>query len=117
MSSLLTTEQRQKARGRLRIIKWVGLFDAVLLIALIASSLIGNRDLVRVLGPLHGGNFLLLLTLVGVGASDGLWSWWFPAGVLFTGGPLGALVGEYLVGRKLDRQAQVHVQAQEGGAA
>jgi hypothetical protein len=115
--SSLTPEQFNTARRRLRIIKWVGLFDAALLITLIISSLTGNRDFVRVLGPLHGGNYLLLLTLVGVGASDGLWSWWFPAGVLLTGGPLGALVGEYLVGRTLDRQAQTHVHAQEGEAA
>jgi hypothetical protein len=78
--SSLTPEQFNTARRRLRVIKWVGLFDAALLIALIISSLTGNRDFVRVFGPLHGGNFLLLLTLVGVGASDGLWSWWFPAG-------------------------------------
>lgn len=93
--------QNDLVRRRLRLVRWVALADLVLLVVLVASSLSGNRPFVRVLGPLHGANFLLLLTIVGTAAADGLWSWWFPAGVLVTGGPLGALIGEWAIGRRL----------------
>ena len=95
----------QRVRNRLRLVRWVALADALLLIALVTASLTHDRELVRVLGPLHGGNFLLLLTLAGVGAADGLWRWWFPLAVLLTGGPLGALLGEWRIGRNLQGQA------------
>jgi hypothetical protein len=93
-----------RVRQRLRWVRWAALLDLVLLVALLTASFTGNRPLVSVLGPLHGGNFLLLLTLTATAAADGLWSWWFPAGVLVTGGPLGALVGERLIARRLARQ-------------
>jgi hypothetical protein len=89
---------------RLKWIRWAGVLDLILLIALVTASLTGNREWVRILGPLHGGNFLLLLTLTFVGASDRLWSWGFPAAVALTGGPIGALVGEWLVSRRLKRE-------------
>ena len=47
----------------------------VLLVALVASSLSGNRQSVGVLGPLHGGNFFLLLVIAATAAADGLWGW------------------------------------------
>jgi hypothetical protein len=86
---------------RLRVVRWVAFADLVLLVALVSCSLSGARDLVRILGPLHGGNFLLLLTVVGTAAADGLWSWWFPAAVFLTGGPVGALVGEWMIRRQV----------------
>jgi hypothetical protein len=86
---------------RLRWVRWVALLDLVLLIALVSSSLTGNRQIVSLLGPLHGGNFLILVTLTATAAADGLWSWWFPAGVALTGGPPGALIGEWLILRRL----------------
>jgi hypothetical protein len=88
---------------RLHILRWVAFVDVVLLIALVSCSLSGARDLVRILGPLHGGNFLLLLTIVGTAAADGLWSWWFPAAVFFTGGPIGALAGELIIRQHIAR--------------
>lgn len=96
-------ERRERARRRLSIVRWFALADLLLLMTLTAASFAGNRELVAVLGPIHGGNFVLLLVLVGTAAADGLWSWWFPAGVLFTGGPIGALIGERLVSRRLAR--------------
>jgi hypothetical protein len=88
-------------RRRLRLVRLLALADLLLLIALLAASFSGNRELVRVLGPLHGGNFLVLLVVVGTAAADGYWGWWFPAAVLVTGGPPGALAGEWLIGRRL----------------
>jgi hypothetical protein len=96
-------ERRERARRRLSIVRWLALADLLLLLTLTAASFAGNREVVGVLGPIHGGNFVLLLVMVGTAAADGLWSWWFPAGVLFTGGPVGALIGERLVSRRLAR--------------
>jgi hypothetical protein len=96
-------ERRERARRRLSIVRWFALLDLLLLGILTAASFAGNRELVGIIGPIHGGNFVLLLVLVGTAAADGLWSWWFPAGVLLTGGPIGALIGERLVSRRLAR--------------
>jgi hypothetical protein len=92
-------------RRRLRIVRWVALLDLILLIALVTASRLGERELVRILGPLHGGNYLLLLVIAATAAVDGLWSWWFPAGILVSGGPPGALIGEWLIGRRLDAES------------
>ncbi|MBC8075653.1 MAG: DUF3817 domain-containing protein [Chloroflexales bacterium] len=102
---MLSLPPPQRALRRLNRVRWIALADAILLVALVAASLSGRRDLVRILGPLHGGNFLLLLTVVATAALDGLWSWWFPLGVLLTGGPLGALVGEWSIRRRIAARA------------
>lgn len=106
-------DQNAQIRRRLRLVRWVALADCVLLVALLIASWTGERGWVSVLGPLHGGNLLLLLTLVGVGAVDGLWSWWFPVGVLVTGGPIGAWLGEWLISRRLadhsDHREQINL--------
>lgn len=88
-------------RRRLRVVRWAGWVDLILLVALIIASRTGTRELVRVLGPLHGINFLVLVAIVSTAAVDGMWGWWFPAAVFFTGGPIGALVGERYVGRHI----------------
>ncbi|HEU4322233.1 MAG TPA: DUF3817 domain-containing protein [Roseiflexaceae bacterium] len=95
------SDERRRIERRLRIVQGVALVDLVLLVALVAASLSGNREWVRILGPLHGGNFLLLVTIALTAAADGLWSWWFPLGILVSGGPVGALVGEWLIRRRL----------------
>ena len=55
----------------------------------------------HILGPLHGVNFLILLVTAGTAALDGLWGWWYPAAILLTAGPIGALIGERVIGRRL----------------
>lgn len=88
-------------RRRFRLVRWVALADALLLIALVSSSLSGQRGLVSVLGPVHGGTFLLLVAVVYTGAADRLWGWWFLALTFFTGGPLGAFIGEWVIAKRL----------------
>ena len=90
---------------RLRIVRWVALADALLLVALVSASVLDRRDLVSVLGPVHGGNYLLLAALVYTGAADGLWGWWFLAVTVFTGGPPGAFVGERIIAKRLEKRA------------
>ena len=87
-------------RKRLRLVRWVALADLLLLVALVSSSLQGRERFVDVLGPVHGGNFLLLVVLVYTGAADRLWGWWFLAATFFSGGPLGAFIGERVIVRR-----------------
>lgn len=89
------------ARRRLAVIRWVSCVDALLLAALVGCSLWGYRAGVKVLGPLHGVNFVLLVGLAADGAWHRWWGWWFPAVVALLLGPLGAIPGEYWVRRGL----------------
>ncbi len=93
--------QSKRIQSRLRIVQWAAWIDLILLIALLASAFSNQRNFVHVLGPLHGINFLLLVVIVATPALDGLWSWWFPLAVFFTGGAPGALVGEWIIKRRL----------------
>jgi len=86
---------------RLRLVRWLALLDLVLLVTLVAAAFTGARSLVHILGPLHGVNFLILLVTAGTAALDGLWGWWYPAAILVTAGPIGALVGERVIGRRI----------------
>ncbi len=101
-----------RVRRRLRVLRYLALVDAILLVALVLSALTGTKSLVHVLGPLHGVNFLILLVTAGTAALDGLWGWWFPALILVTAGPIGTLIGE----RVITRQGAILAGAREGAA-
>ncbi|GHO56987.1 DUF3817 domain-containing protein [Ktedonobacter robiniae] len=106
---MTSIQQTKHIRRRLRIVRVFALIDLVLLLALVSAALTGQREMVQILGPLHGINFLLLLVIVGVGAIDGVWEWWFPVAVLLTAGPPGALVGEWIINRRVRTQkALIH---------
>jgi hypothetical protein len=93
--------EQLRVQNRLRIVQWAAWIDLILLVALLTSSFSGQRDFVHVLGPLHGINFLLLVVIVGTAALDGMWGWWFPLVVFFTGGAPGALIGEWILKRRI----------------
>lgn len=96
----------ESARRPLNIALAVGIADALLLVALLYVSQVADDDaMVSVLGPIHGVGFLILLYLTGKGAAEQLWSWWFPAAVLVTGGPLGTIVGDLVLRRRLPDRA------------
>jgi hypothetical protein len=101
---IVTDSRFSQKRRRLIIVRWVAVVDLLLLIGLVTASLTGNRELVRILGPIHGGNFLLLCTIAAVGAFDGFWRWWLPAIIFLTGGPVGALIGEWYIGRQIHHE-------------
>jgi len=94
------SDHRARVRRRLRVLRYLALVDAVLLIALVLSALTGTRSLVHILGPLHSVNFLILLVTAGTAALDGLWGWWFPALILVTAGLIGTLIGERVIVRR-----------------
>ncbi len=89
-------------RGRLNVVLVVGLLDALLLVVLMYFAFVDRSDgAVGILGPIHGVGFLALLYLTGTGAMEKAWGWWFPALVLVTGGPLGSLIGEVTLRRRM----------------
>ena len=101
MTSIQPTE---RARRRLHIVRLVAFIDLVLLIILVSAALTGQREIVHIVGPLHGINFLLLLVIVGAASIDGIWGWWFPIAVLLTAGPPGAFIGEWIINRHIGVQ-------------
>ena len=82
------------------IVRWTSLVDLVLLIILLFASYYDNEKLVQVFGLVHGIAFLALIGVVGIGAGQRLWGWWFLVVTVITTGPPGALVGEILIARK-----------------
>ena len=92
--------QAQQVLRWLMIVRWVAMADLILLIALLGASFANNEELVQIFGLVHGIVFLILIAIVGIGATQKLWSWWFLVATLVTTGPPGALVGEILIVRK-----------------
>jgi len=88
-------------RRQLNLILVIGLADFLLLLVLLWASFTEREEAVSVLGPVHGVGFLALLFLCARGAGERRWGWWFPAVVLVTGGPIGSLVGDVALRRKL----------------
>ncbi len=101
---MTSIQQTERVYRRLRIVRLVAFIDLVLLVALVSAALTGRREIVHVLGPLHGINYLLLLVIVGTAAIDDIWGWWFPVAILLTAGPPGAFVGEWAIRRRLREQ-------------
>jgi CHASE2 domain-containing sensor protein len=80
--------------------------DVALLIPLVwASRWVADRhEIVSVLGPIHGGLFMVLIGLCVYGSVEKWWGWWFPVIVVITLGPLGSLVGDWIVRRQMKRE-------------
>lgn len=96
-------DQRARMRKLLNILAWVAVLDFILLIPLVYSSSFwhDNHDVVRVLGPIHGFGFMAMLGLCVRGVGERWWGWWFPAIIVVTLGPVGSLVGDWLVRRRV----------------
>jgi hypothetical protein len=91
----------------LNIIAVVALIDVLLLIPLVwASRWVADRhEIVSVLGPIHGGLFIVLIALCVYGVVQEWWGWWFPAIVVVTFGPPGSLIGDWIIRRRIKREA------------
>ncbi|MGI8624062.1 MAG: DUF3817 domain-containing protein [Solirubrobacteraceae bacterium] len=80
----------------------VGVLDALLLVVLLYVAFVDrNETAIGIIGPIHGVGYLALLALTITGVRRGFWGWWFPAAVLVTGGPLGSIVGDRVLRRRL----------------
>jgi hypothetical protein len=89
-------------RRLLNLVLAVGIADALLLVVLLYVAFVNRSDsAVHLLGPIHGIGYLVLLGLTLQGLLSRFWGWWFPAAVLVTGGPLGSLVGDVVLRRRL----------------
>ena len=102
-SASASTANHERTRKLLRWVAIAAALDFALLVPLVYASLSHNESLVSVLGPIHGIGFLVQLFLTVRGAGERLWGWWFPAIVVLTLGPPGALVGHLKVSRDLER--------------
>jgi hypothetical protein len=89
-------------RTMLNVTLAVGIADALLLVVLLYFAVVDRSDAaVSVLGPIHGIGFLALLGLTALGALEDRWGWWYPAIVLVTAGPLGTIIGDVYLRRRL----------------
>lgn len=93
--------ERATTLRRLNLIAVVAVMDALLLAVLLWASFGDRESLVHILGPIHGIGFIFLLVLCLRGTVESRWDWWFPALVVVTGGPLGSLIGDYVLRRRL----------------
>jgi integral membrane protein len=100
--------ERAATLRRLNLIAVVAVIDALLLAVLLWASFGDRESLVHILGPIHGIGFLLLLVLCLRGTVEERWDWSFPALVVVTGGPLGSLIGDYVLRRRLRPGAPLH---------
>jgi hypothetical protein len=100
----VTADRTQRTRTLLRWVAIAAAIDFLLLVPLVVASLNDNDELISVLGPIHGIGFLIQLFLTIRGAGERLWGWWFPAIVVVTLGPPGALIGHLKVSRELRAQ-------------
>ena len=100
---MTASQHTASSRRLLNVILAVGILDFLLLLVLLYVAFV-NRDetAISILGPIHGVGFVALLGLTGKGAADGRWGWWFPLVVLVTGGPIGSLIGDLRLRRRLD---------------
>lgn len=100
-------EGRDQASPReLKFLNWiaiVAIVDVILLIPLVWASrwVADNHDVVSVLGPIHGFLFIGLIAMVAWGSIQKWWGWWFPVIVVITLGPIGSLVGDWIIRRQL----------------
>lgn len=85
----------------LKAILWISIVDLLLFLPLVYGLAAGDDSFSPIFGPLHGTGFIIEIGLVGWGALQGWWGWWYPAITLITTGPPGALIGH----RKAKRDA------------
>jgi integral membrane protein len=91
----------------LNIIAWVAVVDVLLLFPLIWASrwVAHNEEVVAILGPVHGFLFIALIGLCAYGSIQRWWGWWFPVLVVVTLGPIGSLVGDWIIRRQIKAEA------------
>jgi hypothetical protein len=95
---------RETILRRLNWVTWVAILDALALVVLIWAAVTDQEGIVNVLGPAHGGGFVLLCVLIGIGCVEKLWGWWFLIITIVTLGPPGSLIGEVIIRKRVNQQ-------------
>jgi hypothetical protein len=104
-SSTIAALNAADTTRRLNIILVLAIVDAVLLVPLLLHRFADVDIPVFPIGMTHGLLFIALVGFCAKGALDGLWGWWFPAVTVITGGPLGSIVGDIVVRRRMTGRA------------
>ena len=97
----MTADRIDRTRRTLRWVTITAVLDFLLLVPLLVASIQNADGVISVLGPIHGVGYLIQLFLTVRGAGERLWGWWFPALVVVTLGPPGALYGHMRISRQL----------------
>jgi hypothetical protein len=93
VAELPSDEDRSRRRSLLSAILWVALADLATLASYLIALNFDNETLAFWTGFACAGGFVALLVMTGVGATLGLWGWWYTALVFITAGGVGALLG------------------------
>jgi hypothetical protein len=95
---------RETVLKRLNWVTAIAVIDAIALVVLVWAAVTDREGIVDVLGPAHGGGFVLLCVLIGLGCLEKLWGWWFLLITIVTLGPPGSLVGEVIIRKSVNQQ-------------
>lgn len=104
MSAPTITLDATERQLRERILKWiliVSWIDLFLFLPLAYGLIVGNDSFSPIFGPIHGTAFIIDVAMIGYGALNKWWGWWYPAVTIITTGPPGAILGH----RKAKREA------------
>lgn len=89
----LDPTERKLREQVLKAIVIVSIIDLLLFLPLIYGLAVGDDSFSPIFGPIHGIGFIIEVGLVGWGAMQGWWGWWYPFVTFITTGPPGALLG------------------------
>jgi hypothetical protein len=95
---------RETVLKRLNWVTAIAIIDAIALVVLVWAAVTDREGIVDVLGPAHGGGFVLLCVLIGLGCLEKLWGWWFLLITIVTLGPPGSLIGEVIIRKRVNQQ-------------
>ncbi|MBJ7470460.1 MAG: hypothetical protein JHD16_04130 [Solirubrobacteraceae bacterium] len=96
MSAPTVTLDASERQLRERVLKWiliVSWIDLLLFLPLIYGLAVGNESLSPIFGPIHGTGFIIEVAMIGYGAVNKWWGWWYPIVTIITTGPPGAILG------------------------
>jgi hypothetical protein len=95
---------RETVLKRLNWVTAIAIVDALALVVLVWAAVTDQEGIVNILGPAHGGGFILLCVLIGLGCLEKLWGWWFLIITIVTLGPPGSLIGEVIIRKRMNQQ-------------
>lgn len=104
MTSTAPAVDATERQLREQVLKWiliVSWVDLLLFLPLLYGVIAGNESLSPIFGPIHGVGFIIEVGLIGYGAINKWWGWWYPVVTVITTGPPGAILGH----RKAKREA------------